>query len=171
MIIQEIVDRRSVRSYLPRPVEADKLERIMEAGRLAPTANNKQDWKILVVEEETTRRVLVDMASPHQAFLKEAPVILVACALNPGYVMRCGHPSFLIDLSIVLDHISLQAVREGLGTCWIGSFYQDKAREVLGIPTEVQILELMSLGYPDSVLPARPRKSIAQLYQKNRWAD
>ncbi len=168
-IIEEIVARRSIREYAPGPVEEEKLERILEAGRLAPTARNQQDWRILIVSDAALKERLVNEASPHQSFLKEAPLILAACALNPDYVMRCGYPAFLIDLAIVLEHIALQAVREGLGTCWIGSFDEGKAKEVLGVPAEVRIVELMSLGYPARLPDARQRKAARDLFRRERW--
>jgi nitroreductase len=168
-IIEEIASRRSIREYSPRPVEKEKLAHILEAGRLAPTARNQQDWRILIVSEPVVKERLIDEASPHQAFLKEAPLILAACALNPDYVMRCGHPAYLIDLAIVLEHIALQAVREGLGTCWIGSFDEARARAVLGVPAPVRIVELMSLGYPSRVPDPRGRKPAQELYRWERW--
>ncbi len=169
MVIEEIIKRRSIREYCSKPVEKEKLERIMEAGRLAPTAKNNQDWKIIIVDNTEIKNKLINAASPHQPFLKEAPIILAACGLNPEYRMRCGHPSYLIDLSIVLDHIALQAVKEGLGTCWIGSFYEDKAKEVLNIPKNIKIVELMSLGYPQEAPSPRLRKPVGELYIWNKW--
>jgi len=168
-IIEEIVARRSIRAYAPQPIEKEKLGRILEAGRLAPTARNQQDWRILIVSEKRLKDHLIDEASPHQLFLKQAPLILAACALNPDYVMRCGHPAFLIDLAIVLEHIALQAVCEGLGTCWIGSFDESKAKRVLQIPDPVRIVELMSLGYPAAMPDARGRKPVQDLYKWEKW--
>ena len=170
MIIPEIAKRRSIRDYSSRPIEKKKLVRILEAGRLAPTARNKQDWRIIVIDDDGIKNRLIDAASPHQPFLREAPIILVACALDPDYVMRCGHPAFLIDLAIVLDHISLQAVREGLGTCWIGSFDEAKVRSVLKIPPPVRVVELMSMGYGATISPGpRPRKPQDDLFRWNEW--
>jgi nitroreductase len=168
-LIEEIVNRRSIRDYLPRPVEREKLERIFEAARLAPTARNQQDWRILVVTDPQLKERLADEASPRQPFLKQAPVLLAACASNPSYVMRCGHPAYLIDLAIVLEHVALQAVREGLGTCWIGSFDEGKAREVLRVPAPVRIVELMSLGYHECLPDPRPRKPLPELIQWGAW--
>lgn len=168
-LIEEIIARRSVREYAPRPIEEDKLIRVLEAGRLAPTARNQQEWRILVIDDPALKERLVDESSPHQPFLKQAPLILAACALNPSYVMRCGHPAYLIDLAIVLDHVSLQAVREGLGTCWIGSFDEKKAKAVLRVPDAVRIVELMSLGYPHRQPAARERKPVAELYRRGGW--
>ena len=82
-IIEEIVNRRSIREYSEKPVEKEKLARIFEAGRLAPTAHNAQDWQIIIVTAPQMKNRLIDEASPRQAFLKQAPIILVACALNP----------------------------------------------------------------------------------------
>jgi nitroreductase len=168
-IIEEIVNRRSVREYNERPVEKEKLARILEAGRLAPTARNQQDWRIIVVTNPQMKNTLIDQASPGQPFLKQAPIILAACALNPNYIMRCGHPAYLIDLAIVLEHIALQAVRESLGTCWIGSFEESKAKSVLKIPDHIKIVELMSLGYYDRLPDARERKPLQELFKWESW--
>jgi nitroreductase len=168
-ILEEIVERRSIRKYSPKTIEPEKLDRILEAARLAPTARNQQDWKIVLVKNFDIKSKLVDLASPHQQFLKQAPIIIAACALNQAYVMRCGHPAYLIDLAIVLDHIALQAVREGLGTCWIGSFFEDKARDVLKIPRNIRIVELMSLGYPEQRPAATARKSKNVLFSWDSW--
>jgi nitroreductase len=167
-IIAEIVARRSVRDYATRAIEEEKLARVLEAGRLAPSARNLQDWRILVTAGALKQK-LVEAASPHQPFLLQAPVILAACALNPSYVMRCGQPAYPIDLAIVLDHVSLQAVREGLGTCWIGSFAEAQAKLVLGVPDNARITALMSLGYPARLPDARPRKPGSELFRRGGW--
>ena len=168
-IIEEIVNRRSVREYNEKPVEKNILARILEAGRLAPSARNQQDWRIIIVSDPQVKNNLIDQASPRQVFLKQAPIILAACALNPDYIMRCGHPSYLIDLAIVLEHIALQAVREGMGTCWIGSFDEGKAKNVLKVPDPVRIVELMGLGYYDRLPAAKGRKQIQELFQWESW--
>jgi nitroreductase len=168
-IIEEIAERRSIRDYSGKTIEPEKLTRILEAARLAPTARNQQDWNLVLVKNPDIKEKLVESASPQQQFLKGAPIIIAACALNPAYVMRCGHPAYLIDLAIVLEHIALQAVREGLGTCWIGSFDELKAKTVLNIPANFRIVELMSLGYPEQVPPERPRKPIQDLVKWDSW--
>jgi nitroreductase len=169
MIVEEILKRRSIRAYRPKAVEKDKLDRVLEAGRLAPTAKNAQDWQIIVVEDEQTKKALVEAAAPHQPFLYTAPLLLAACATNPNYVMMCNQPSYPIDLGIVLDHISLQAVREGLGTCWIGSFDEEGVKKVLKIPPHVRVAQLMSLGYFLDNPEPRPRKPKNHLFKWNHW--
>jgi len=168
-IIEEIVNRRSIREYSHKTIEPEKLERILEAARLAPTARNQQDWKLILVKNPDIKEKLVDLAAPQQQFLKGAPILIAACALNPTYVMRCGHSAYLINLAIVLEHVALQAVHEGLGTCWIGSFDEAKAKTVLGIPQDVRIVELMSIGYPEQMPPATSRKSIKDLIGWDSW--
>jgi nitroreductase len=168
-IIEEIVNRRSIREYKEKTIESEKLARILEAARLAPTARNQQDWKLILVKNPDIKEKLVELASPHQQFLKGAPIIIAACALNPDYVMRCGHHAYLIDLAIVLEHIALQAVHEGLGTCWIGSFDEEKAKMVLGIPQNIRIVELMSIGYSNQVPSTRSRKQIQDLICWDLW--
>jgi nitroreductase len=168
-IIEEIVNRRSIREYSQKTIEPEKLARILEAARLAPTARNQQDWKLILVKNSAIKEKLVDLAAPHQQFLKGAQIIIAACALNPTYIMRCSHPAYLIDLAIVLEHVALQAVREGLGTCWIGSFDEEKAKTVLGIPQDVRIVELMSMGYPGQLPTAENRKSIQDLIRWDSW--
>jgi nitroreductase len=169
MLIEEISQRRSIREYSNKAIELEKLARILEAARLAPTARNQQDWKLILVKNPDIKEKLVELASPQQQFLKQAPIIIAACALNQAYVMRCGHPAYLIDLAIVLEHIALQAVHEGLGTCWIGSFDESKAKSVLKVPDQVRIVELMSLGYYDRLPDPRERKPIQDLYKWESW--
>lgn len=169
MVIEEILKRRSIRKYLPKAIEEDKLLRVMEAGRKAPTSRNAQQWKIIIVTDPTLKADIVAESSPHQPFLAEAPVLLVACGYNTEYVMKCGHPAFLIDVSIVLDHISLQAAHEGLGTCWIGSFFQEPVKRLLNIPGHVEIVQLMSLGYPDQNPPPTRRKPVGEFFSQNSW--
>jgi nitroreductase len=159
-IIEEIVNRRSIREYSPKIIEPEKLARILEAARLAPTARNQQDWKLVLVKNPDIREKLV---------LKGAPILIAACALNSTYIMRCGHPAYLIDLAIVLEHVALQAVREGLGTCWIGSFDESKAKSILKVPDPVRIVELMSLGYYDRLPDPRQRKPIQDLHKWESW--
>ncbi len=168
-IIEEIINRRSIREYSSQAIEPEKITRILEAARLAPTARNQQDWKLILVKNTDIKSKLVDLSSPHQQFLKGAQLIIAACALNPTYIMRCGHPAFLIDLAIVLEHIALQAVREGLGTCWIGSFDENEAKTILGVPQNTRIVELMSLGYPEQIPSARMRKSLQELVSWDSW--
>lgn len=102
-------------------------------------------------------------------FLADAGAIIVA-ASNSDYVMRCGQPIAAIDVAIALEHIALQAVEEGLATCWIGSFEPDKLRNILGIPENITIVELMALGYPAEAVRKPNRQALESILCKNKWA-
>jgi len=146
-IFEAIKKRRSVRSYLDKPIEEEKLNAILEAGRLAPSASNRQEWRFVIVKNREVRKKLGEAAN-EQSFVGEAPIVIVACAVTDGHVMSCGQLCYPIDVAIALDHISLAAVEQGLGTCWIGAFNESKVKEILGIPKKVRVVELMPLGYP-----------------------
>jgi nitroreductase len=116
--------RRSIRAYQDRPVEDEKLLKVLEAGRLAPSARNLQDWKFIVVRDENKRQRLSVMAMD-QSFVAQAPVVIVACGTDTKYIMTCGLYTYPIDVAIAVDHMSLEAADLGLGTCWVGAFYED----------------------------------------------
>ena len=126
-VIEAIKKRRSVRNYLDMPVEEEKLIAVLKAGRLAPSAGNRQEWRFVVVKDQQDRKKIAKAAN-EQSFVGEAPVVIVACAESDGHVMSCGQTSYPIDVAIALDHISLAAVELGLGTCWIGAFNEEKVK-------------------------------------------
>jgi len=168
-VYEAIRTRKSVRSYLDRPVEPDKLARVLEAGRLAPSARNAQEWRFVVVTDSGLRRRLATEAST-QGFMAEAPVIIAACAETDGRVMRCGQQAYPIDVAIAIDHLTLAAMAEGLGTCWIGSFDAGKVRQLLGIPEQVQVVELLLLGYPSDPAPTpKSRLPLEQIVRYEAW--
>ena len=169
-VMEAIRQRRSVRSYEEREVEEDVLTQVMEAGRLAPSARNMQEWKFVVVRDKALRRKLADAASG-QRFVGEAPVVIVACAVEHDHIMACGHPSHLIDVAIAIDHITLAARELGLGTCWIGAFDQQKVRDILGIPDSVEVIELLPMGYPAGWPGARLRKPFNEVVCYDGWED
>jgi nitroreductase len=159
---EAIRTRHSVRDYDDRPVPEDKLLRVLEAARLAPSASNRQRWKFVVVRDPERRRAL-SIAAGGQAHLIKAPVVIAAVATYPEYVMRCGVPAYAVDLAIALDHITLAAVDEGLGTCWVGAFSQDEARATLGVPQKYCIVALMPLGFPKEENRLKSRKSLDEI--------
>ena len=113
MVLEVIKKRQSVRSYLDKEIPENLLQQVLEAGRLAPSASNKQHWKFIVVRDEDLRKKLVP-ACKNQKFIEEAPVAIAGCATNLDYVMPCGEHSYPIDLAIALDHMSLEAASLGL---------------------------------------------------------
>ena len=168
-VMEAIKSRRSVRSWQAKPIESEKLQRVLEAGRLAPSANNRQPWRFIVVTDEAVRRQLVHAAND-QAFVGKAPVVLVGCAVETDRIMACGQHCYPMDLSIAMTQMMLAAVAEGLGTCWIGAFNELEVKRILGVPAEVRVVELMPIGYPDSAnIPPRPRKSAQEFCIYERW--
>ncbi len=167
--IETIRKRCSVRAYEDGSVEDEKLHALLECARLAPSASNLQEWRIIVVRDRTARARLAGAAN-NQGFVAQAPVVLVFCAETEQHVMRCGEKSYPIDVAIAIDHVTLAAVELGLGTCWIGAFYADKVREILGIPEDVPVVSLLTLGYP-APGATRPKKRLAleEIVRYERW--
>ena len=161
-IYEAIGKRYSVRSYQDTPVEQDKLDRVLEAARLAPSGNNRQPWKFVVVRDAATRARLVP-ACCDQGFVGQAPVVIAGVGLMPDRAMRCDVPGDPVDVAIALEHIALAAVAEGLGTCWIGAFSQDGVRELLGVPESAKVIEMMTLGYPADQPRKKSRKAIEEI--------
>jgi nitroreductase len=169
-VISAIKKRYSVRSYEEREIEQDKLEKVLEAGRLAPSGMNLQDWRFVVVRDQTLRQKLAE-ASNNQQFVAQAPVVIVACGVDTDRIALCGHPVYLLDVAIAVDHMTLKAVEEGLGTCWIGAFYEEKVKEILDIPKDVRVVTLLTLGYPKGRAPKKKdRKNLSEIVMHNKWA-
>jgi len=167
-VFEAIKSRRSIRSFLDKPIEEEKLLRVLEAGRLAPSAKNLQEWKFIVVRDAELRKK-VAIAANNQRFIAEAPVIIIGCATLVDYVMTCGQLAYPIDLTIAMGHMTLQAVEEGLGTCWIGAFKEDEVKKVLQIPEHIRIVQIFPLGYPKAIPPPRHRKSLEEIISYDRW--
>lgn len=167
-VMEAIGARRSIRAYADKPVETEKLEEVLEAGRLAPSASNKQDWKLIVVEDEQTRRKLVRVCRD-QKFVGQAPVVIVACSTNPGRLMPSGQPAAATDLAIALDHMTLAAVELGLGTCWIGAFDAPAVAKLLGVPKGCAVVHILPLGYPGEAPAPRMRKTRSEVICRGAW--
>jgi len=167
-LLPQIQQRYSVRAYQQRPVEKEKLETVLQAARLAPSARNMQEWRFIVVQDAATRQKLC-VAANNQAFVGKAPVVIACCSALADYVMRCGHLAYPIDVAIAMENMALQAVEEGLGTCWVGSFYEDQVKAILGIPAPVRVVELLTMGYPADTLRARNRLPLEQIACRERW--
>ena len=167
-VLDVIKIRRSIRKYQGRPIEEEKLQQVLEAGRLAPAANNAQQWKFIVVRDKDTIDKLVP-ACGGQSFIAGAPAILVICTNGEEPVMYCGQPARTVDCSIALSFMILQAAELGLGTCWLGYFSNDKVKRVLGIPAENNVVAVTPLGYPDEAPAPRPRKKMSEVVAYDGW--
>jgi nitroreductase len=164
MTLDEIIaTRRSIRGYETRPVEDEKIAAILEAGRLAPSARNRQDWKFVVVTNDTVRAQLA-VACRDQQYVSQAPVALVVTASHEDFMM-CKQSAATIDCSIAFTFMLLKATELGLGTCWLGAFDADKVSEVLNLPEGTIPVAVTPIGYPAESPSARPRKAGDEVYE------
>jgi nitroreductase len=159
MSIKELIARRrSIRRYVDKPVEREKILACLEAARLAPSADNVQPWRFLVIDDpeikrKFSREVFSGIYSPTK-FAAKAPVLILILARLDIIANRIGKQVqgvnfYLIDIGIAGEHIVLQAEEMGLGTCWIAWFNLRKARKIMGIPKKYKIVSLLSMGYYD----------------------
>jgi nitroreductase len=160
-IFDTIKDRRSIRTYKEECIPKDKLEKLLEAARLAPSAGNRQNWKFIVVENEQIKKQLVT-ASNNQAFVSTASHVIAGV----GDFAQKWHQ---VDLAIALEHIALEAVELGLGTCWIGAFNEEDVKKILKIPQDKKVVALLTVGVPAESPDARPRKSLDEIVAYNEY--
>jgi nitroreductase len=168
-IYEAVAARKSIRAFEDREVPKEVLGRVLEAARLAPSASNRQEWRFVVVCDRSTRKKL-GQAANGQEFVGEAPVVIACCAETDGHLMACGQACYPIDVAIAIDHITLCAVAEGLGTCWIGAFNEKEVKKILAIPQSVRVVELLPIGYPKDPSPKqKSRLPIDQIVRRERW--
>jgi len=142
--------RRSVRKYRADSIPQEVLARVLEAARTAPSGSNRQPTRLIVVKDEQTKGKLVPMCH-NQAFVAAAPVVIVACGRDIKYDRGewMGRHAMIVDVAIAVDHLTLAARAEGLGTCWIGSFSNAALKEFFGLPEDVDVVALTPIGYPE----------------------
>jgi nitroreductase len=162
--------RYAVRAYRPDPVPDELLADVLEAGRLAPTAANRQPIRILVVHTAGRQPELARIYS--REWFVAAPIILGVCTV-PGEAwtrQRFDGRSYAdVDAAIVMDHLVLAATDRGLGTCWVAAFDPAVAREVLGLPGDVEPLLFTPLGFPADEPHAKERRPLADLVHLENW--
>jgi nitroreductase len=147
MEVQDAIrNRRSIRKYQSKEVEEDKIMKILESARWAPSASNKQPWHFIVVRDVETRRRMSD-AHSHGKFMKESPVVIVVLGI-PERQDRYH----LADPHNAVQNMLLTAYSLGLGTCWMGirdTDFELKFRQILGVPNDIRIVCSVSVGYPN----------------------
>jgi nitroreductase len=194
-VMEAIHKRRSIRHYRPDDIPDNVLNRLLNAMRLAPSGKNCQPWKFVVVRDASVKSQVAaacnwrtaDSRLISQAWVDEAPVIIVACGLEQEAAVRYYKDGQVItanwaaleaemaqgpieyesamdfDLAIALDHLTLAAAAEGLGTCWIGGLDEPQLKEVLSIPEDVRAPLVMVVGYPVAWPDPRPRKPLDEI--------
>ncbi len=160
--------RRSVRAYRPDPVPPAVLEQVLEAARLAPTACNRQPFRLLVLE--TAGQELEIGRIYHRPWFVQAPLVVgVAAVVAEAWVRRDGASYHLVDAAIAMDHLILAAASAGLGTCWVAAFDRVAAVSVLGLPTGVEPVAFTPLGYPADGPAPKERRPLEHLVRRQRW--
>ena len=155
--------RRSIRRYRPDPVPDEMVEQVLEAGRWAPSASNRQPWAFIVVRDETIRQQIARYAAYYfirWAHVAEAPLLIVLCgdARNPVY-RRFLHE----DVGLAGGQMMLQAKSLGLGSCWIGALDRKAIASILKLPDHLEIVGLLTVGFPAEDPPPPPRKPLAEI--------
>lgn len=156
--LQTIRERRSVRRYKPEPIPNEDLTKIIEAGRLAPSAANRQPWRFILVTDPEQKAALAQ-ACREQTWMVDAACILVGVGLPE--VSAKWYP---VDVAIAMQNMVLAAWSLGYGTCWIGAFEPDQVKRVCGIPDEAEVVACTPIGVPDVLPEPRPRKEIAEVF-------
>lgn len=157
--------RRSIRKYKKDSFPEEKLKRILEAARLAPSGSNRQPWRFIVVKEKSIKDRVAEAASK-QTWIADAPVVIVGC-----WVPMAGVPSVrcVRDTSIAFEHIILAATNEGLATCWVGAFDEGKIKDILKVPSEAGVLALAPIGYSAEEPRPLSRKSLEEIVSYNEF--
>jgi nitroreductase len=171
--------RQSVRKYLNKMVEKEKIERCLEAARLAPSASNSQPWEFIVVDDpklkEAVAKETFDQIISFNRFSLQAPVLILLISERSGFFRKIAEvikdkPFSLIDIGIAAEHFCLQAAEEGLGTCILGWFKEKEVKKLLNIPLPKRVELIITLGYSESVeIRPKERKAIDEIRSYNHY--
>jgi nitroreductase len=164
-VFEAIKGRRSVRKFKRKSVSADMVEKLIDAGRWAPSAGNIQPWEFIIVRKAEIKAELAEAAGG-QAFIEEAPVAIVVCANEnrsvQGYGVRGKTLYCIQDTAAAIQNIHLAAYALGLGTCWVGAFGEEEVKEALKIPDGVRPVAIVPVGFAAEAVPPRRRRPIEQ---------
>lgn len=163
-----ITKRYSVRAYKSDPVEEDKLAKVLDAARLAPTAGNRQPFQIIVIHTNDRKQELLSIYQ--REWFVQAPLILCICGIpSMAWLRHDGRPYLDVDAGIIMDHMVLVATNLRLGTCFVAAFDVTQARNILSIPDDVEPILFTPLGYPDVKHGIKKRKSLEELVRYEHW--
>ena len=167
-VLDVIKARGSIRSYKDKPIPKQVLLDILEAARMAQSADNRQPWEFIVVTDPVTRGKLVHAAG-NQSFVGKAAAVLV-CLANPEESASVGpFEGFLIDLAIAIENMALTAWDLGIGSCWIGAYNEEGVKALLGVPKNLRVVSLLTLGYPDMRAGPKHRKDPDEIFHSQKY--
>ncbi|NFA61151.1 nitroreductase family protein [Clostridium sporogenes] len=179
-MFEEIRSRRSIRKYINKPVEDEKIDQLIESARIAPSGSNTQPWHFIVVKSDITREKLAKV-SHNQGWMMDAPVFIVCVAdicsrIKEDIELSLNENSpqpelkqIIRDTSIAIEHLVLSAEKLGLGTCWVAWFIQEEVRPILNIPSDKYVVSIITLGYPNESPKDRPRKKLQDIIHYEQW--
>ena len=164
-----ITDRYSVRAYLANQIEDTKLQAVLEAANLAPTAANRQPFQIIVIHTQGREEQLKQIYN--RDWFVQPPLVICVCALlAQGWERKYDGKNYsVVDAAITMDHLILAATNLGLGTCWIAAFDPDAARKILKLPDDVEPVAFTPLGYPADEIKVKKRKKLSDLVRYETW--
>ena len=167
-LLPEIEKRASVRSFTDEAVSEDTLDRVLEAGRIAPSAKNRQAWRFIVIRKPEMR-TKVQEAAFGQEYVGQAPVIIALCTTNVEYKMPNGQLSYPVDMGIACSFMMLQAVHEDLGTCVVTTFEEEDVKALLTVPYQMRVVMLLALGHPAEPVERSRRMSMSRVVAYDHW--
>ena len=158
------MSRRSIRKYKPKQISQNTLEKILEAARYAPSANNGQPWRFIVVSDPEIKEKLSH--GQWNTFIKNSAVTIVGCAFEGSEYARKWST---IDTTIAMQNMIIAAWSLGIGSCWVGDFDEAEVRRLLAVPKDWKIISLLSLGYPDEAPETTSRKPLTEIMSYNKF--
>ena len=167
-ILPEILDRRSFRAFNSKAVEKGKLDRILKAGQLAPSAKNRQEWRFIVSQKALLRKKIQEAAFG-QEHVGQAPVIIAGCTTNIDYRMPNGQLSFPVDIAFAASFMILQATREDLGSCIVTTFDEQEIKDLLNVPYAMKVVMLILIGHYDKKPEPAQRKTLKRIVSYDHW--
>jgi nitroreductase len=168
-VFSTIEKRRSIRSYENIPVEKNNLHRILEAGRLAPSAANRQPWRFIVVTDKKVKEKM--RAAYDEDWFVSAPVIIIGCAVpEEGWIRMDGQEYWMVDVAIAMQNMILTATELGLGSCWVADFDEKAVRKVLKLPSNIRVVAMTPLGHPIyEKRTEKSRKPLTEIIHNEQW--
>lgn len=167
-LIPAIAERSSILNFSSKTIERETLDRILDAGRRAPSAKNRQPWRFIVIQEESLRKKMEE-ASYGQEHVGQAPTIVAACTTNIDYTMPNGQLAYPIDLSFSVAFMMIQAQAEEVGSCVITTFDEADVKDALSVPFSMRVVMLLLLGYAAEKPLPTTRKPFDQVIAFNHW--
>lgn len=172
-LYEALQNRRSVRKYEPEIVPEEKVNKVLEAARVAPSWKNMQCWRFIVVRDEEKKKLLAESlheGNPAVKATANAPVVIVICANPEASGQLDGKEYYLLDAGIAMQQLMLSAHAEGLGTCWVAWLDEAKARAACKVPDDYKVVALTPLGIPAKQSSMPPRKELSEIVFQEEWS-